>query len=62
MKGYARVSVDELEAQSRSLELEIHKLDRRGSHLTPPEQQRATELKKMRLAAKDKLGDLRRPR
>jgi hypothetical protein len=28
-------------------------------HITPPERMRATQLKKLRLAAKDKLGALR---
>jgi uncharacterized protein YdcH (DUF465 family) len=59
MKVFAHVSVTELEAQSRSLDHQIQKLDRRGAHITPPEQMRATELKKLRLAAKDKLGALR---
>ena len=49
-----------LEAQSRSLDLQIKKLERRGWHITPPEQARATELKKLRLLAKDRLHDLRR--
>jgi hypothetical protein len=59
MKVFAHVSIPELEAQSRSLDLEIKKLDRRGSHMTPPEHMRAVELKKLRLAAKDRLGTLR---
>jgi uncharacterized protein YdcH (DUF465 family) len=62
MKVFAHVTVGELEAQSRSLEHQIRKLDRRGAHITPPEQMRSTELKKLRLAAKDKLGELREPR
>jgi hypothetical protein len=53
-------SVRELESIHRSLDLEIRKLERRGYHMTPPEQQRATELKKLRLATKDRLSDLRR--
>jgi uncharacterized protein YdcH (DUF465 family) len=62
MKVFAHASVTELEAQSRSLEHQIQRLDRRGSHITPPEQLRATELKKLRLAAKDRLGSLKNPR
>jgi hypothetical protein len=59
MNQFAHVTVGELEAASRRLELQIKKLDRRGSHITPPEQMRATELKKLRLAAKDRLMSLR---
>jgi hypothetical protein len=62
MKVFAHVTVGELEAESRTLEQQIRKLDRRGAHITPPEQMRATELKKLRLAAKDRLGELRGPR
>jgi hypothetical protein len=54
------VTAVELEAESRNLEVEIKKLDRRGAHITPPEQQRALELKKLRLLAKDRLFELRR--
>ena len=59
MRVFAHVTVGELEAESRSLDHQIQKLDRRGAHITPPEQMRATELKKRRLAAKDRLGELR---
>jgi len=62
MKVFAHATVGELEAESRTLEHQIQQLDRRGSHITPLEQKRATELKKLRLAAKDRLIDLRRPR
>jgi hypothetical protein len=62
MKVFAHVTVDELEVESRSLELQIQKLDRRGAHITPLEQRRATELKKLRLVAKDRLGELRTTR
>jgi hypothetical protein len=55
----SHATVLELEAQSRALELQIMKLDRRGAHITPPERIRATHLKKLRLAAKDRLGALR---
>jgi uncharacterized protein YdcH (DUF465 family) len=60
MKVFAHSSVTDLEVESRRLDRQIQKLDRRGSHITPSEQTRATELKKLRLAAKDRLGDLRR--
>jgi hypothetical protein len=55
----SHATVMELEAQSRDLELQIMKLDRRGAHITPSERLRATQLKKLRLAAKDRLGVLR---
>jgi len=55
-----RVSLVELEAESRALELQIKRLERRGAHITPPEMQRETELKKLRLLAKDRLVQLRR--
>jgi hypothetical protein len=55
----SHATVLELEARSRDLELQIMKLDRRGAHITPPERMRATQLKKLRLAAKDRLGALR---
>ena len=55
-----QTSVRELESIHRSLDLQIRKLERRGYHMTPPEQLRATELKKLRLATKDRLSDLRR--
>jgi uncharacterized protein YdcH (DUF465 family) len=44
-----------LELRHRTLDREIHKLERRGSHMTPLERERATELKKRRLATKDQL-------
>jgi hypothetical protein len=60
MKQFVRATVRELEAQSRMLDMQIHKLERRGSHLTPFEHLQAIELKKLRLAAKDRLNELRR--
>jgi hypothetical protein len=48
-----------LELRHRTLDREIHKLDRRGMRMTPEERTRATELKKRRLAAKDQLYALR---
>jgi uncharacterized protein YdcH (DUF465 family) len=44
-----------LELQHRTLDRQIHKLDRRGDHMTPHEREQATELKKRRLATKDQL-------
>ena len=55
-----QASVRELETIHHSLDLQIKKLERRGYHMTPPEQLRALELKKLRLATKDKISDLRR--
>jgi hypothetical protein len=48
-----------LELRRRALELEIHRLDRRGFHMTPEDRMRAAELKKHRLATKDQLSALR---
>jgi hypothetical protein len=59
MNRLDRVTVGELEAQSRLLERQIKKLERRGFHITPPELERETELKKLRLLAKDRLHALR---
>ena len=47
-----------LELRHRTLDKEIHKLDRRGVHMTPHDRERATELKKHRLATKDQLYSL----
>jgi hypothetical protein len=44
-----------LELRHRTLDRQIHKLDRRGEHMTPQERERAAELKKRRLATKDQL-------
>jgi hypothetical protein len=55
-----RFTVPELETQHKNLDMEIKRLERRGMHMTPPEQERAAELKKRRLATKDQLIDLRR--
>jgi uncharacterized protein YdcH (DUF465 family) len=49
------LDVHVLELRHRTLDQQIHKLDRRGEHMTPRERERATELKKRRLAAKDQL-------
>jgi uncharacterized protein YdcH (DUF465 family) len=50
-----------LELRHRTLDREIHKLDRRGMRMTPDERTRAAELKKHRLATKDQLYALRQP-
>ncbi len=44
-----------LELRHRTLDRQIHKLDRRGEHMTPQERERAAELKKQRLLMKDAL-------
>ena len=49
----------ELERRHHSLESQIHELDRRGMHMSPEDRQRALELKKQRLAMKDKLFAIR---
>jgi hypothetical protein len=53
------VDVQELEIRQQTLEQEIHKLDRRGVHMTPYDRYRATELKKRRLVTKDQLFAMR---
>jgi uncharacterized protein YdcH (DUF465 family) len=53
------IDVRVLELRHRTLDREIHKLDRRGVHMTPQERERATALKKVRLATKDQLYALR---
>lgn len=58
MKQMTRLSLGELENTARTLDLQILKLDRRGAHATPDEHYRAVELKKLRLAAKDRLAEL----
>jgi hypothetical protein len=55
-----RIDVRELELRTHSLEIAIHELDRRGSHMTPEDRLRANELKRLRLVAKDQLDALRR--
>jgi uncharacterized protein YdcH (DUF465 family) len=47
-----------LELRHRTLDKEIHKLDRRGVHMTPRDRERAAELKKRRLVTKDQLYSL----
>jgi uncharacterized protein YdcH (DUF465 family) len=55
-----RIDVRELELRHNALDFAIHELDRRGSHMTPEDRSRVFELKKLRLATKDKLYSLRR--
>jgi len=59
MKRMVQSSVSDLEAQTRELEYQIHKLERRGLHMTPTEQEQAIRLKKLRLVHKDRLASLR---
>jgi hypothetical protein len=47
--------VRDLELRHSALDFAIHELDRRGSHMTPAERIRAAQLKRERLATKDKL-------
>jgi hypothetical protein len=55
-----QVDVRELELRQRTLESQIHAIERRGVHMTPEEHMRAAELKKRRLATKDWLTTLGR--
>ena len=59
MKQMTRLSLGELEQNAKTLELQIQKLERSGWHMTPEEQSRAAELKKIRLVTKDRLDELR---
>jgi uncharacterized protein YdcH (DUF465 family) len=54
-----RNDVRELELRHNALDFAIHELDRRGNHMTPEDRTRAAELKKQRLATKDRLYALR---
>lgn len=54
-----RIDVRDLEAQNQVLDREIHRLERRGVHMTPTDRVHASELKKRRLATKDELYTLR---
>lgn len=55
----ARLTARDLETQARELELRLKKLAHRPRP-TPSEQQLTAELKKMRLAMKDRLSDVKR--
>lgn len=54
----SRLNAREIEIQARALELQLKKLAHR-SRPTPSELQQAAELKKLRLAMKDRLGALK---
>ena len=58
MKLSAHVTVRDLENEHRLLDRQIKKLNHRGWHLTPPEQAEVTQLKKLRLATKDRLDSV----
>ena len=53
----SRLSVRDLEAQARNVEHQIKKLDHRP-RLTPTEQKLSAELKRIRLAVKDRLATI----
>lgn len=53
-------SVTALEAQHRDLDRQIHRLERRGTLLSPPDRDRAVQLKRLKLATKDQLAALKR--
>jgi hypothetical protein len=55
----SRLTARDLETQARALELQLKKLAHRP-RLTPSEQKLTTELKKMRLAMKDRLDQVPR--
>lgn len=57
----ATASVMEVEERHRSLARQVDALERRA-FLTPDEQRQMSELKKLKLAAKDELFRLRRDR
>ena len=59
MKLSAHVTVSELESEHRLLDRQIKKLNHRSKHLTPHEQAVVVELKKWRLATKDRLASRR---
>jgi uncharacterized protein YdcH (DUF465 family) len=59
MKLSAHVTLRELETEQRLLDRQIKKLNHRSKHLTPLEQTTVVELKKWRLAAKDRLANRR---
>jgi len=55
-----QIDVRELEIRRRTLEEQIHEIERRGIHMTPEEHFRAVQLKKRRLVTKDRLYTLGR--
>lgn len=54
-----QVSLEDLERQHRSLDSEVHRLERQV-YLTSVEQQQIAELKKQKLRTRDLIEDLRR--
>lgn len=59
MKQVMANRLEELERKHRSLATQVHELERRA-FLTPHEQRRMADLKKMKLMAKDELFALKR--
>lgn len=55
-----RIDVRDLELRNHTLDRQIHEIERRGLHMSPSDRDRATELKKQRLATKDQLYAIRR--
>jgi uncharacterized protein YdcH (DUF465 family) len=55
MKLSTQVSVSDLENEHRLLNRQIMKLNHPGKHLTPLEEMKVMQLKKLRLATKDRL-------
>ena len=60
MKLSAQVSVGDLENEHRLLDRQIKKLNHEGKHLTPLEQMKVMQLKKLRLFTKDRLASIGR--
>jgi uncharacterized protein YdcH (DUF465 family) len=52
-------TAQDLQHQHHALDLELRRIERRGLRMTPSERARAQELKKLKLAAKDRLASLR---
>jgi uncharacterized protein YdcH (DUF465 family) len=57
--AWANDRLRELEREHQVLKSAVRRLERRG-HLTPPEQQEVSSLKKQKLQAKDQIASLRR--
>jgi hypothetical protein len=55
MKLSTQVSVSDLENEHRLLNRQIMKLNHPGKYLTPLEEMKVMQLKKLRLATKDRL-------